>query len=272
MSKHFFVLLIFLAGCSGLEESERVRLRKMNAKGEFIYRSAGEKRYETNPPKKVARAPYPWEEGLVGSQAKITKEFFRCRGNLGHKPIVAQSGAHLFDCGGSEQHSLPLKEGKEFIYPILPELLNYVQERLEKKVIITCGHRCPTHNAYSDGAPWNQTSKHMIGAEVDFYVEGMEYQPEAVIALLMEYYQERSPHKEKAAYHTFERWNRPTNVSTPPWYNKEIFIKLFQENEGRDFDNTHEKPYIAIQVRIDAATNSPVTYTWSKAFNGYLRY
>lgn len=272
MSKYFFILLVFLTGCSGLEESERSRLRKMNAKGEFIYRSAEEKSYVTAPPEKRERASYPWEEGLVAGQFKITKDFFRCRGSLRSEPLVSQTGEHLFDCGGGEQHSLPLKEGKEFIHPVLPELLNYIQESTGKKVVITCGHRCPTHNAFCDATPFNRTSKHMIGAEVDFYVEGMEYKPEVVVDLIMEYYQKRSPHKEDEAFNTFSRWNSPSNVSIPPWYNKEIFIKIYQVSEGRDLDNDHGKPYLAIQLRWDSTTSAPVTYTWSKAFNGYLRY
>ncbi|NGX45227.1 MAG: hypothetical protein K940chlam2_00371, partial [Chlamydiae bacterium] len=49
-------------------------------------------------------------------------------------------------------------------------------------------------------------------------------------------------------------------------------IKIYQVSEGRDLDNDHGKPYLAIQLRWDSTTSAPVTYTWSKAFNGYLRY
>ena len=36
--------------------------------------------------------------------------------------------------------------------------------------------------------------------------------------------------------------NQIPNVLIPPWYNKEILIKLFKKNEGRDLDNRHPYP------------------------------
>ena len=31
---------------------------------------------------------------------------------------------------------------------------------------------------------------------------------------------------------------------TIPWFNKEIFIKLYRKSEGRDGDNRHPYPYL----------------------------
>ena len=59
--------------------------------------------------------------------------------------------ARYYDCGGPEKHSLPLREKKEFyLHSILIILLNYLQIQTGKRVVITCGHCCPEHNAYLD--------------------------------------------------------------------------------------------------------------------------
>lgn len=266
-------LLILLCGCSGLEESEKQKLRNMNAATERIYRNHDEIYYAVTAPIKREREPYSWEEALIGEHARITKEFFRCKGNTQNQPILRHlhgQPQYTFDCGGSSLHSLPLRNSKESIYPSLMDLLNYVQKKTEKKVIITCGHRCPTHNTYSDHTSENRSSKHMIGAEVDFYVQGLEWQPEEVVQLLMDYYKKK--YADDSELTEFKRYERMTNVTTLPWYNKEIFIKLFKKDEGRDLDNDHRYPYISIQVKWDKDAKEHVTYTWAKAFNGYLRY
>ena len=170
------------------------------------------------------------------------------------------------DCGGLERHSLPLKEDKEFIYPILIDLLNYLQEKTRKKVVITCGHRCPLHNTYADVAKEATYSKHLIGAEVDFYLEGMEKKPFEVAQLIRAYYEGRP----KEYSHFFRYQKRDSHVKTNPWYNKEIFLKVYAPNEGRDLDNTHPYPYLSIQVRHDGEKR--VLCTWQDAFSGYMRW
>lgn len=269
MSRRLYISLFFilLVGCSGLEDSEKQKIRKVNAIKETIYRAHDDQFFSLSPPKRRNRKAYSWEEKLVGNQCKITKEFFRCKGSSHNQPILRHLHGHpqyVFDCGGKQQHSLPLKEGKEFIYPILMDLLNFVQEKTNRKVIITSGHRCPTHNAYAD--PKSRVSKHMVGAEVNFYVQGFEWSPEKVIKILMQYYED-DPH-----LCVFDRFEQETNVSTYPWYNKEVFIKLFKKDEGRNLDNSHGFPYISIQVKWDRDRDERVSYSWSKAFNGYLRY
>jgi len=113
----------------------------------------------------------------------------------------------------------------------------------------------------------------MIGAEVDFYVEGMENSPMAIVDLIMTYYKEHVLYKGQKDYEKFLRLEgHLTNVVTPPWYNKEILIKLYQKGEGRDFDNKHLYPYISLQVRYDRDLPEKVTYSWDKAFKGFLRY
>jgi hypothetical protein len=256
-------LLLFVSGCSDGE----ARLRRQNLRGEFLVRNHDEYFFTPPPPQPRTRETYPWEDKYVGGFPRITKEFFRCKGNPLNPVIVQERSGkeslYFRDCQGGRRHSLPLKEREEFIYPCLIDLLNYVQEKTGKRVVITTGHRCPVHNAYCDQTPYNWGSKHMLGAEVDFYVEGMEEEPEKIIDLLMAYYKNSEP---------FQRYSSEgLNVSTPPWYNKEIFIKLYLPEEGRDFDNQHPYPYIAIQVRYDPGANARVVFTQEQAQN-YLRH
>lgn len=107
----------------------------------------------------------------------------------------------------------------------------------------------------------------MIGAEVDFYVEGMEEQPQKVVDLLMSYY------KNQLEYQEFKRYEGSNlNVAVKPWCNKEILIKLYQRHEGRDLDNQHSYPYIGVQVRYDREKKEVVKYDDTFAQKGYRRY
>lgn len=269
--------LVVLLGCSGMEQSERQQLRRQNAKGEFIYRNSDERRYTLFALEPQTREKYPWELAYAGKHPKLNKEFFRCKGSALNPPHIDHKDparmANYFDCGGAQKHSLPIREGKEFIYPVLIELLNFVQGKTGHKVIVTCGHRCPVHNAYADSTVANQHSKHLIGAEVDFYVQGMENCPEEIIDLLIGFYRDSPEYQGNKHYREFQRLGlEKTNVSTPPWYNQEVLIKLYHKTEGRDFDNRHPYPYLSLQVRFDRELNEKVISSWEKGFHNYLRY
>jgi hypothetical protein len=219
--------------------------------------------------------PYPWESNKRGKISPITKEYFRCKGSPLSPPIpILQDGKvveNLFDCHGTDSHSLPVRHGKEFIYPILLELMNEIQAATGKPVIITSGHRCPTHNRYVDLSPKNQVSKHLIGAEVSFYVAELERNPEVVLNAIFAFYRSNPRYAaEGKAYTEFERYDKEVDVSTKPWVNKEILIKLYLPSEGRDGDNRHPFPYLAIQVRFDKDTNMRVAYSPAEAQN-FLR-
>lgn len=268
---------VCLSGCSGLEQSEQEKLRRMNTRGEFIHRTHDETYYTLQTPPQKKRELYPWEGAYAGAHSKISKEFFRCKGSSLNPPHADRKDpAHplnVFDCGGFQKHSLPMRGEKEFVYPILVDLLNEVQAKTGGKVVITCGHRCPLHNTYADDSSYNQNSKHMIGAEVDFYVQGFESKPEEVIEVLMGHYKENPRYQKEKAYCEFARLEtKDLNVSSQPWYNQEILIKLYKKHEGRDFDNRHPYPYISIQVRFDREQNEKVICSWQKAFNCYHRY
>lgn len=235
----FLLIFVILVAC------ERVHPTK-NTKGAFIFRKSQENCFLPPINKKAPCLKYPWtsDQTLI---APITLEHFRCKGSATN-PLrcIERSGKaplYLKDCKGD--HSLPIREGKEFIYPQLLSLLNYIQQKLDAPLVITTGHRCPLHNRYCDASSYNWGSKHTIGAEVDFYCETAT--PEKILSLIQEYY-ESYP----VEYREFKRFsNEKLNISTPAWYNHEIFIKLYLKEEGRDQDNQHSFSYLSIQMRYE---------------------
>lgn len=269
-----FGLISILTGCSGLARSEEEKIRRQNCKGEYIYRTQSDVFCPIVVPEHTPRAPYPWEN--EAHLPRITKEFFRCKGNSLNSPYVDVSDPEkptpVMDCEGSSRHGLPIFAGKENVYPALLDLLNYLQKKTGRRVIITCGHRCPTHNKYADISKENRFSKHQIGAEVDFYVQGMEDQPLEIVSLLMQYYKDHHSYKNSTEWTLFQRYEkRDAQVATQPWFNKEIFIKLHQKGEGRDLDNRHPYPYLTIQLRFDRNEKKQILFNWEKAAKGYSR-
>lgn len=272
----FNLLLFFFCSCSSENPLERKNYHS-SLKGEYIYRRHDDALTPLETPKLAKTEAYPWDHGNSTQYPKITKEYFRCKGSSLNNPHLVQKESkeaeRYFDCGGAQRHSLPLQEGKEFVYPILIDILNHIQSKIEKKVVITSGHRCPEHNAYVDSSTKNQYSKHTIGAEVSFYVQGLENQPDKIVEIVMEYFKTTPKYKDKKEFIEFKRYDKDdTDVSTPPWLNKEIFVKLYKKNEGRNYDNRHPYPYLSIQVRCDYETQEKVIYTWEKAFRNYHRW
>jgi len=273
-----FITLTWLTllSCSSKESSHQHRQQLSRQKGELISRRHNEQQFALVLPQRKQAEIYPWRHHSSSPYPRITKEHFRCKGCSSHPISVeyrdSKTPVHHADCAGGLVHSLPLRDNHESIYPILIDLLNLIQDKTGHQVIITCGHRCPVHNEYADFSPLNRTSKHMIGAEVDFYVQGMEDQPQAIVDLIISTYANDPQYYHDLSWSQFQRYlKEDTNVSTLPWYNKEIFIKLFHQDEGRDFDNHHSYPYISIQVRYDKERQERVFYSWEKASRGYLQ-
>lgn len=214
----------------------------------------------TSPKPSENQVSYPWEQ--IGTQRQITKEFFRCRGNPLNPPIQVkgegQKISYHLDCEGIQGHSLPIKGEKEFIYPILIDLLNMIQEKTNKRVIITSAHRCPTHNTYVDPSKSNRTSKHLIGAQVDFYVEGMESKPLAVMSLIELFYQNDAHFS-------------PLEQKDHQWVNREITATLRPPHKHRNIDNQHPYPYLTIEVKYDRQKKRPVHFSWHQGYHGFYR-
>lgn len=275
--KYFLSLLFIciLASCSDRESDLLFFMKSENLHGEYIYRKDNENFINCTIPEKKACPIYPWEQYHSYSLPHITKDYFRCKGSgLNPEKIIVENGEILKfkDCEGREKHGLPVRNGREFVYPILINLLNYIQEKTGQRVIITSGHRCPEHNDYVDSSKINKFSKHMIAGEVAFYIETLENEPLKIVEIIKEYYSSIDENKGNQEYSIFYRYeNGNTNVSIKPWFNKEIFLKLFSKSEGRDGDNRHPYPYLSIQVRFDRELNEKVSYSWNKAHRQYLR-
>lgn len=257
------LLALFLGGCSGLEKSESKKQRQVNLVVEPLQRKEGDAFFEIQEPQLADRKEvYPWQQKYIGKLPRITKEFFRCKGSPLSPPLRVESESkeitYQIDCGGMERHSLPVRQGEEFIYPILIELLNAVQQKTGKRVIITSGHRCPTHNMYVEPTKKNRVSKHLMGAEVDFYVEGMEYDPLSVVAAIEEFYQEDTQ---------FQSLKQEGNV----WRNKEIVITCHKATERRNGDNQHSYPYLTIELKYDRHGRKPVHFSWHLGYNAFHR-
>lgn len=263
-----WILLIslFLVGCSSGEE----HLKKQNRHWEALYRLSDDSWIDVPSPAPQELPRYEWDLAAV---PKVSREFFRCRGSSTHPERTEERRGEMVryvDCRG--RHSLPTFNEEEFIYPVLIELLNMIQEMTGKKVVITSGHRCPEHNTYVDASIANQSSKHQVGAEVAFYVEGMERDPGSIVEVVQRYYKEHpvfGGQKEWTEFKRYEKGN--TNVRTLPWYNKEVFVKIFMADEGRDGDNRHPYPYLSMQVRYDRDAGERVSYSWEKANKFYRK-
>ncbi len=256
-----WILLLFITIFASCDTDTRVEY-------ESIERKDAEKILDRSPPRIIAKKYYSWQKSRSHIPV-ITKEYFRCKGSSLNPPkpyqVHGKDMDPLTDCGGAEKHSLPLRGNQEYIYPILLELLNHVQTITKKPVIITSGHRCTTHNTYIDQSTKNSCSKHTIGAEVDFYVRGFESNPEHIISILQNFFTTNPRYCSQKEYLEFHRFEKNTDVTVQPWYNKEVFIKLYQQSEGRNLDNRHSYPYITIQVRFDRTHNARVNYTWADA-------
>lgn len=252
-----------------MEQAEREQVRRRNCKAERIYRSQGDSFYPLAIPTHTPRSIYPWE--AEAHLPRITREYFRCKGNPANGSLLSAEAEPILDCEGSSRHGLPIIGGKEGVYPILIDLLNYLQKKTGKRVVVTCGHRCPQHNTYSDASKENRLSKHQIGAEVDFYVQGMEDRPLEIAGLLMQYYQETPLYNNDREYLEFKRYDKSDGGAIQPWMNKEIFIKVSGKEEGRDGDNRHPHAYITLQVRFDKERKQRILYEWAKANQGYPR-
>lgn len=63
-------LILFLAGCSGLEKSEYETVKKKNATKEQVYRQSDSYLYSLQTPTAKDQERYPWEQKQIQSHKK----------------------------------------------------------------------------------------------------------------------------------------------------------------------------------------------------------
>ena len=253
-----FILLFLQVSCSTADEREKSQRMSNNKAVEKIYRLSHEKVYVEEDRVLATRELYPWENET--EFAKITMNTLRCRGDNTHVPRHKKDKEYV-DCNGMHDHGLPYVDGEEFVYPVLVSLLNKIQNSFNKRLIVTSGHRCPRHNNYLTlGA--SKISKYMIGAKVDFYVEGMEEGVDDVIERIMYLYENDSDE--------YRRFTKTTGQGHfPAWRNKEISISASSEGE-HSVTLKKNHPVITVEVRWDRERNQRVNLDWKKAYQGFI--
>ncbi|MGC9366642.1 MAG: D-Ala-D-Ala carboxypeptidase family metallohydrolase [bacterium] len=194
----------------------------------------------------------------------LTPDDFRCKGDSAVHPVCRWNNHEYCDCRGG---GLP----QAGIDPQLLNLLNELQRRFNKPVIVNSGYRCPQHNSYIAAELYNWTddcgnpgnpyevstqSRHMMGAAADFYVQDYELNPVEVIdtILSIQGLNQQSPEvriywvnqkKRDGSYSTDYYHYRA--YSTPQWW-----IHPYAPQEGRDLDNRHYSGvYIHIHHRVN---------------------
>lgn len=265
-----FLLALLSALVAGCEQSSPAPQRGVFV-GEYIARHASDNLLDLKSPERLQISAYPWDATTRTPLPPITKHYFQCRGCLQHPPKMIQRGGesiHLYDCRGGEQHSLPLRDGQEWIAPLLLVMLNFCQERFERPVHITCGHCCLDHRTYLYPHASSEGVGHVLGAEVDFYVEGWESRPERVVQALLEFYRTRWNHDQ----HEKGEFSYDEKDGSRFWKNREVVLSIHAAHLGRDEDNNHSYPYLTIRVRYDKESKDTLKYSWDRALKSYYRY
>lgn len=260
MKKYMLLLIFLFTACSTANDRVQKKRMKNNISTEKIYRLSHEKAYEVEKPKLVRKMSYPWESETA--YPKITMDTLRCRGDISHEK-KERGGKVYEDCKGLYEHGLPYVDGEEFVYPVLVHLLNKVQGAFDKKVVVTSGHRCPKHNTYLSLGK-SKISRYMIGAKVDFYVEGMENNTEEIIERIMHFYSD-----EEDRYSRFQRVSHDNGSYS--WKNKEISISISREGEHSIIEGK-KNSVISIEVRYDRDREELVRVEWDKAYQGFIRH
>ncbi|MCH9620946.1 MAG: hypothetical protein S4CHLAM20_03560 [Chlamydiia bacterium] len=259
MKKILFMIVLCLVGCSSADDRSQGRRMKENKATEKIYRLSHQKFYTEEPAELVKKDPYPWESGTAFS--KITVDSFRCQGRRNHQKRQ-RDGKEYADCGGLAEHGLPYADKDEFVYSVMIKLLNQVQNAFQKKVVITSGHRCPKHHSYITMGK-SKISRYMIGAKVDFFIEGMEEKPHEIIEKLKSFY------KNDQGYSEFREVRN--NDGTRSWHNKEVILTINPEGEHTKLQNRNH-PVVSIDVRYDRDKEESIILDWKRAYEGYIRH
>jgi hypothetical protein len=259
MKISLILLTIFLNGCSTADERNQARRMKENGSSERIYRLSNQKVYVESAMEIAVKEPYPWESGTAFS--KITVDRFRCQGSHDRKE-KERDGKIYKDCCGLADHGLPYGDNDEYVYPVMVSLLNKVQKAFNKKVVITAGHRCPAHQAYVTLGK-SKISRYMIGAKVDFYLEGMEQDALTVVEKLKSFYED-----DKGFSEFYEVRNKD---GTRAWHNKEVIFTINTEGEHTVLLGK-KHAVVSIDVRYDRSKSEGIVLDWKRAYEGYIRH
>jgi hypothetical protein len=167
-----------------------------------------DKFWRISPDQNLLTFNVPWvryETGPQGYWHTLTRDHFRCKGKAAHGPIALSDGSYLFDCWGYD-HGLPWIEDREFVEPLLIDLLNGLQRELKSSVVILSGHRCPIHHRYLTQGQGSSTDKHLIAAAVDFRLQGYENTPAESVQAIQKIFRSLSEDPKAKLVTTPEGW------------------------------------------------------------------
>lgn len=259
MYKHLILLAILCCSCDDASSRVKKKRKKNNYVCEKIYRNSDEFFYQEDHLVIAEKTFYPWQSRSNFTQ--ITMNTLRCRGSDSHKSYKIGKKT-VEDCNGLHDHGLPYKDKQEFVYPVLIDTLNYLQDSLQKEVVVVSGHRCPKHHRYVTRGQ-SRLTRYMIGAKVDFYIKGYENDLGKVIETIATRYA-----NDEKRYKEFVK--SAQKDGTYSFRNKELRISYGVNAEAKKFDNVHFA-VISLEVLYDREKDQRVYLEWDQAYKGYIR-
>lgn len=187
---------------------------------------------------------YPWNT-CHPRFLSLTKYSFQCSGTNPEADIPLHQ-----KCLGTLHHGLPLVNGKEYIYPRLIDLLNFLQKENKEKIIVIRGHICPKIFSLLDTQ--EQHEKYLIGAMVK--VSSQINWEKNLSPLVKKFYD-----KKKEEDPLYEIENSPYAIT---FINQEFKFIIHPSS----LTNIME-----IEVLYDKEKDSPIKFT-EKDIQNYLRY
>lgn len=193
---------------------------------------------------------------------EITEDDFRCKGDSAANPPCLWKGELYYDGDGG---TLPQRGIDEDLLI----LLNVIQFETGRKVVVLSGYRSRMHNSYlaaelfnyvNDGDSGNpyevsMTSKHLMGAAADFYVEGFEDKHDEILEVIFEAIKKTGDTSSPVSSFVYLRPRMPDGERVryffPSYRTDRWWIHAYAENEGRDIDcRLYEGIYFHINKRL----------------------
>ncbi|MDA8773528.1 hypothetical protein N9N03_00150 [Chlamydiia bacterium] len=177
--------------------------------------------------------------------SSLSRYDFCCRGCMSN-PIreIMSNGRNInaTDCDGNNDHSLPLKNGEEWVHEDLISILNTLYEETTIRPIVDIGHCCPKHLTYLYGDHTPTVRKHLMAAQAIFHMN-TDININKIIEILNQKLYSKKPLKKD---HEGDFSNQYIQIKT-------------KEHPIRKDD--HE--YICLTIKKYQKTNKTVSFDWT---------
>lgn len=220
--------------------------------------------YELTPPALNSQSPYPDHHLQTTGLLPITKHHFLCKGSQYH-PVVShevEGKTHFFqDCDGPHSHSLPIIDGEPAILGHLLEVLNYAQTKTQRPLCILSGHRCYKHQQYLSNKQSDLISLHQMGSAADICFKGSTSSDlTLLIEALLSWYKESQLPGSRIS----------KNQEKTRWSNR--YMRLTYHEKTNLPSTSYRGPHLTLEIRVDPATNKPITYSYRKVRKNVIMY